>query len=1032
MNKVFCMRGSAKLMLGILMIAMWAVVGFGQENSGSIQGTVKDTTGAAIPGVKVLVTGPSLVRPLETTSDKEGNYVFPKIPSGVYTVTISNAGFKTMKTEDVQVMLGQAAKIDVALSAGDVAESVTVTTGTELIDVTSSKVATNITEQFMDSTPKGRNFDSLLIVAPGVRSEPKSGSFGVGGFQINGASGSENTFVVDGVAVSDVRRGGLRANDSIPFEFLREVQVKSAGFEAEYGGTLGGVVNVATKSGSDEYHGMGFLYLTGSSLNSAPRSRWQRNPGDQTQAEYFTPKEDSYRNLFPGFTLGGPIIKQRLNFFAGYSPEERRTDRTVSFTSDGSTRTSTRRVLQHYGIARLDYLPTQKIQVNSSFFWNPQRTTGSIFASTDGRQSIPANDLSITGGYVPASNFTTSFNYTPTSKLILSVRYGYKYLNDKADAYGKSQLPYLITQQPSLDQNGNPVLPGIPTQYLATAGSSNVTNTFTTNYDITTRHNIYLDANYLTRFFGQHSFKGGYAINRIANRVRDDYPDGRFDIYWNDSFTRLPGEDGQRGIYGYYIWEDGVRHNAQVNSRNQAFYIQDAWQVRPGLTVNAGVRLENEFLPPYLKVVDGRNVANPISFGWGDKVAPLLGFAWDIKGNGKWKLSAGYGQYFDLMKYELARGSFGGDFWHSHVYTLDNPNLGMLSKSTPGALGTQILDIDNRTLPINAQGEIEGVDPGAKPMSVRQFNMGLDHEFKQGLVGSVRWTHSRLVRGIEDIGTLNDEGSEVYIIGNPGFGLTNDQALGLSGQPLVPKARRDYDGVEFRVDGRFSGGLLRRFNYNASYTYSRLYGNWAGLANSDEDGRSDPNVSRAYDLFYSNYDSSGRNAYGLLATDRPHTFKFFGSYDKPWKKGGSTTFSFTQLAYSGTPLSSTATVIVPVFFNGRGDLGRTPTMTQTNLLIYHSVNVSERVKMRFDLNVTNLFNQAAMTNINPNLYRNGSANPTLEQFFGGFNARNFIKPDGINPETGLPYGSPNINPIYGRPTTYQGGRELRLGFRFEF
>src|SRR5205085_11341705 len=119
-------------------------------------------------------------------------------------------------------------------------------------------------------------------------------------------------------------------------------------------------------------------------------------------------------------------------------------------------------------------------------------------------------------------------------------------------------------------------------------------------------------------------------------------------------------------------------------------------------------------------------------------------------------------------------------------------------------------------------------------------------------------------------------------------------------------------------------------SYNASYTWSRLYGNWAGLANSDENGRSDPNVSRAFDLPYGNFDSHGNNTYGRLATDRPHTFKFFGNYDVNWGKGGTTNFSVSQIAYSGTPLSSELTVVVPVFFDGRGDLGRTPVYTQTD------------------------------------------------------------------------------------------------------
>ena len=261
-------RQFASLLFGALLLVAASSFAFAQENTGSVTGTVKDTAGATVPGAKVTLSGSGLVRSLDATSDKEGQFTFPKVPSGSYTVTVTQTGFKTVKNEDVAVVLGQSSNVDVALSAGAVTESVTISAGSDVIDVTSSKASTSITEKFVDNTPKGRQFHSLLIVAPGVRAEPKSGNFGVGGFQINGASGSENTFIVDGIDVSDVRRGFLRSNDSLPFEFVREVQVKTAGFEAEYTGTMGGVVNVVSKSGSNEFHGDGWVQMNGAALNS--------------------------------------------------------------------------------------------------------------------------------------------------------------------------------------------------------------------------------------------------------------------------------------------------------------------------------------------------------------------------------------------------------------------------------------------------------------------------------------------------------------------------------------------------------------------------------------------------------------------------------------------------------------------------------------------------------------------------------------------------------------------------------------------
>ena len=115
----------------------------------------------------------------------------------------------------------------------------------------------------------------------------------------------------------------------------------------------------------------------------------------------------------------------------------------------------------------------------------------------------------------------------------------------------------------------------------------------------------------------------------------------------------------------------------------------------------------------------------------------------------------------------------------------------------------------------------------------------------------MRYTHKHLRRAIEDIGVLDENESEVYTIGNPGYHSTSDRRQAAPARSLAPKAQRDYDGFEFRIDGR-----KQRFFYNASYTFSRLYGNWSGLANSDENGRSDPNVSRAFDLSPGNFDET--------------------------------------------------------------------------------------------------------------------------------------------------------------------------------
>jgi hypothetical protein len=278
-----------------------------------------------------------------------------------------------------------------------------------------------------------------------------------------------------------------------------------------------------------------------------------------------------------------------------------------------------------------------------------------------------------------------------------------------------------------------------------------VSTTLATIRDQTTRHGINADLTYLASFFGQqHTFKGGYSWERIGENELSNYTNGRFQVYWGQPFSRA-SITNVNGIYGYYTWEDGVRVDSNVHGRNQGFYLQDDWRIHPRVTLNIGVRLENEYIPPYLSSYQGYPVDNPISFGWGAKIVPRLGGVWDITGNGKWKLSGSFGYFTDIIKYNLASGSFGGQVCFTHVYQLNNPNV----LSPPGgfaALHTQRHHHRNRgQSECWIQREAKSISSGTPGMAPRDTN-------------SV-------------YGQKTPNGKEF----------------------LVPKATRQYDGVEFRV-----------------------------------------------------------------------------------------------------------------------------------------------------------------------------------------------------------------------------------------
>ncbi|MBI5084794.1 MAG: TonB-dependent receptor [Acidobacteria bacterium] len=1039
-----------KILLALLVLSLSAPA-FSQESFGQVLGVVTDPTKAAIPNAQLVLAGPRVPQGLKASSGADGAYVFAAVPIGTYSLTVTCNGFTTLKQEGIQVLLGSKITFNPALQIGAVTESVEVRDSPTSIDATSSRTSTNITQHEFENLSKGRTFQSLLTMAPGARFEPKSSNAGVGGVSIDGASGIENIYVVDGVEVNDNVNGFLLQNNALPVEFVQEVQVKSAGFEAEYGGATGGVVNVATRGGSNEFHGLVKYEFTNSAMNSSDRGYWQQSFADANLPEFFRPKQDDYSLKYPGASIGGRLIRDRLFFFESYVPEVEHTNRTVNYAA--GARTFEQDKLRHYNLSRLDYNPASKVQLYSSWTWSPSKRDGGL-PSRDGRAAAPANNQALLGGFTPAQALTGGVTYAATDRLVITGRYGYKYVNNKDNNYGQPGVPYVSYVNSAVGL-------GLPSQLAQGRGYSNVTSTSSTFRDLTTRHNVYADATYVARIAGQqHTFKGGYNLSRATEDLNVDYTNGYFQFYWGDTFTREPFTP-DRGRYGYYLWND-QRAFGKVGGYNQGFYFQDSWRPHSRVTLNLGVRLENEVIPAFRKEYEGVKLEDRlVTFGFGDKIAPRLGGAWDMFGNGRWKLSGSFGLFYDIVKLSMTQSASGANIFFVTAYKLDDPDFTKLSKTTPGALGAQIGRYDNRKILITPDGKWAGINKDVKPSASREFTLSLDHQISAKIVAGVRYTRKDLLKALEDISVLDAQGNETLFRDNPGFGRTRVDPLHIfdgktpDGQEyLFPKAVRQYDGVEFRVQGQ-----LRHVQLLGSYTWSRLWGNYAGLSNSDEAGRSNPNRSRAFDSPYEYFDASGsqRNQVGRLGTDRPHTFKVFGSYELK-NKLGVTNLGLTQLALSGTP-DSTQFIYqnASTFPFGRGDLGRTPIFTQTDMLLAHTIKTSEKTSVRLEMDVRNLFNQAAVISRSFQLNRAGAVDARtlpLSKFFAGYNPRDYITFRGtvpLNPVYGLPASAAvgGLASLSGSATTfasqssamsvynpnfgaYQDVRVLRFGARFVF
>ncbi len=993
---------------------------FAQERVGVLRGTVYDITEGVIPNATVEVSGPGLIKPLLARTDVGGGYLVQSLPPGVYSVTFSADSFTTVTKNNAEVRVGLTTSVDAVLKIADVKIIVEVLEAAPFLDTATNVVSTNVDSETYDKLPTGLGFASLASLAPGVNAEPKQG-----GVQIDGASGSENSFVLDGVEVGDIRTGVLDSSSNVPYEWIQEMQVKSSGVDAEFGGAIGGVISAVTKSGSNNFHGQASLYSRFDALNANPNPSLRLNPYDDEVAEYFRNTKDGYRFMNPGFALGGPVLKDKVWFFSSYFYQGARTWRPITFLANDEKKDFVSRQRQDFALNKVDFAPLGALKGSFSYYYKPLKVVG-LLPSQEGTDS-PHTLFGKKGYRKPNTSYQWQLDYVPSSKLLLSGFGGYNYRNFKD--YGISRGTFYAFSNSNLNLPSNLPVP----ENLKYAAGSITDNNNQTVQDIYGRHNVNLVASYFTERLnflpGQHNIRSGYDMNRLHNApVADTWPDGAVFVVWDRARRAVTRPGAFRGRYGYYV-NRVFGTSGNVASSNQGLFLQDSWQVKwgfaPKLTLNLGFRTEREFVPSFR--TDSGIVSKAITFGFSDKISPRVGFALDPTGNGKTTLRFSYGVYHDVMKYEMPRGSFGGDQWKDYVYTLEDPNFWNIKpRSAPmsniGNFPGTLIEVVDWRIPSN-DSENSLIDPNIKPVRLHAFDVSAERTYRTDWVYGVRLVHKVLDRTIEDVGTLTEHGEE-YRITNPGFGDSIDPKNFPADFPahVTPKAKRNYDALEMKLERRRGAYLVL-----TSYTLSRLYGNYGGLASSDEHGRTSPNVNRYFDLPWMNYDAHGRRIYGRLATDRPHTFKFSGSYDVK-SRLGVTQVSPMWIVMSGTPLSTEATVIssTPVFLNGRGDMGRTPVFSNTDVKVSHEFKVSknEERKVRLEATVGNVFNQRTAVDKVTNYIHPHDGQIQFDNPADAFRGYDY---EALRKEQEL-----RVDPRYGMNSALQSPRSIRLGLHYMF
>jgi hypothetical protein len=612
-------RSFALLTISVLLLAGMLTA---QQSTAKIFGTVQLEDGSLVPGVNVEATSPKLVGKANAVTDENGAFRLVNLSPGTYKLVFTLQGFQTVIRDNVSLVAEQTVTLKVEIKLGNLEEAITITGQTALIDVKSTSKGMTLTKEMFDVLPKGRNFDGLVAVIPGAVNETL-----LGGLSIDGSSGGENMFYVDGQNTNSAF-GGQGAQQAA-FDFVDEVQVKASGYQAEFGGSLGGVINVVTRSGGNEFHGDVVGYYSGSALRGSERDTTILDPKITAPTMRVFNYEDRNQALTDsrlegGFGLGGYLIKDKLWFYVNALPVFRSNAQPAIylFPADSAHLASdpfaTTPVINTYDFKqtnndlnfqlKLSAQPMKNMRLSLGFINNYNVFAGAL-PSRNGQSSdsYNFNDL----GY-STPNWSTSANvdYTIGNNFMISARAGYFFLGskNKLDPASENTNFDPIYQMVT----GNASINSVPVALRRGTGwTSQSFQAMTYPFEINEESNLSagFDLTYFLNLAGEHAWKAGVAYTR-ASVNRDQMfnaPYVRFSA-WRDLPTFRVTVDVRGGVVDQ---PGGSRTNPRFPSTGQygafgnveadrlALYLQDSWTIANRFTLNFGVRLEQESVPSF-------------------------------------------------------------------------------------------------------------------------------------------------------------------------------------------------------------------------------------------------------------------------------------------------------------------------------------------------------------------------------------------------------------------------------------------------
>ena len=965
---------------------------------GKITGRVVDNQGVALPGVAVEATSTRLVGKAVAVTDANGVFRLMALSSGTYEITFKLQGFKTLIRKGILLELSQTLALNVTLEETTIEEQVTVVGQAPLIDVKSTVKGQTMTKEFYMTLPRGRSFDSLISTIPGVQYESNTA-----GISVDGATGPENMFYADGADISDFHYGG--SPQSIVLELLDEVKVTASGYSAEYGGSMGGVINVITRSGSNEFHGdiMGFYENNRQYMRGESRTFLRQNPFASGYVYEYVNYDEKYfdggknrdrYNRYEGvFSLGGYIIKDKLWFFGSFNPSYDQTAALRDFNERGGPFSTFKE--KNKGLAG-------SIRLTAAPFTGLRIAAGFINSFTTYRGAIPGIVGDSTEGYewakegydYPNKSASLTADYSLGNNMLISYRGGWHEENTTNEQIAPPDASYYrFGTSSSTSAPADAFFAAHPELAHNASWESNPLN-MTTLYYKRGKISNNLDFSYYLSAGGEHALKAGVGYNYLYDNRFTGAPHPCVYIYWGQTNSQLdydvgPGADPTSpyyGAYGYYFirgsFSSGYGSVWDSTSNNLSVYLQDSWTINNRLTLNLGLRAESQYMPSFTDVTDWQGYsAKPIKFDLGQSLAPRLGVVYDVFGDSSLKVFGSFGIYYDIMKLYLGQLTFGGSKRVEDIYALQDPDWTKIAAN--GLLDDAVSQEAGNTYAGSMYylpPSFGTVDPDLKPTSQREISLGVEKKLAEDMSLSVRLVNKHLIRTIEDVGVWrtaqNTDGTtrvyQDWWIANPGYGVTlpiskggqfietwtdpgADNRFGTADDGLTydlwqcPKATRDYYAINVSFEKRFS----HNWQGGANYTWSRNAGDYSGLGSSDEGGRLGPGVEQDFDRWFMGYDGHGQVLTGPLPQDRTHYFKAYGSYTFPF----GLTVGTVAYGRTGLPLTTKVLFNSKYFYpNGRADMGRLPFTMWADVYLDYTLKIAGKYRASINLQINNVTN----------------------------------------------------------------------------